>query len=123
MSDSQDETMRYLAQRLTTTYTGLIATCALLPVAITLPEGEVTNLEAVPAVRRVMEIADEQPMPEEHQAELFTGATMWLAAMDLYALLVKNEYAEARASGALGILLIANDALQSLGHWLLETMD
>ncbi|MFE7128942.1 hypothetical protein [Streptomyces sp. NPDC057617] len=120
MSDSEDDMMETLNRRLGTTYTGLVAVCANLPVPIALPTGVVTNTEIIPAVRRVADIAEEQPMPEEQHSQLYTGAVLWLSAADLYELLIKGEYVESRAAGALGILMIANGALTDLGEWLLE---
>lgn len=118
MSDNEDRMLAAVSHGLTVTYSGLIATCAMLPVPITLPEGLVTNLEAVPAVRRVTDIVEEQPMPEEQHAMLYTASTLWLAAMDLFELL-RIEFVEARAAGAVGILMIANEHLGDLGTWLL----
>ncbi|MFD8687833.1 hypothetical protein [Streptomyces sp. NPDC059651] len=118
MSDNEDRMLEAVSHGLTVAYTGLIATCAMLPVPIALPEGLVSNLEAVPAVRRVTDIVDEQPMPEAQHAMLYTAATLWLAAMDLFDLL-RVEFVEARAAGAIGILLTANDHLGDLGTWLL----
>jgi hypothetical protein len=119
MSDYEDATMELLTRRLTRAYTGLVATCAYLPLPITLPTGVVSNLEMIPAVIRVSELAEDQPIPEDQQAALFTGAVMWLAAADLYRMLVTEGWVESRAAGALGILMIANDALVGLGEWLL----
>ncbi|MFF1416551.1 hypothetical protein [Streptomyces sp. NPDC058280] len=122
MSDSEDATMELLTHRLTTTYTGLVATCATLPIPITLPTGDVSSKDLIPAVRRIVEIVEEQPVPEDQQAQLFTGAVLWLAAADLYSMLIKGEFIEARAAGALGTPMIANDALHALGEWLLGNM-
>ncbi|MEU0084912.1 hypothetical protein [Streptomyces sp. NPDC006274] len=118
MADSQDEMMEHIAFRLSVIYTGLVACCEALPLPISLPTGAVSNLETVPAVRRVSEIAEEVPIPEDHQAQLFTAAILWLAAMDLYGLLVKMEYSEPRAHGALAAMLIAHDAVTDLAEWL-----
>ncbi|CAM5366743.1 hypothetical protein SCALM49S_04558 [Streptomyces californicus] len=91
------------AHRLTTAYGGLVACCAQLPLPIALPTGAVTNLEMIPAVRRIEQLAEEQPMPEAQQSALYTGAILWLAAADLYRLLVEEGYVEARAAGVLGV--------------------
>ncbi|WP_052744212.1 hypothetical protein [Streptomyces odonnellii] len=122
MSDYEDDMMETLNRRLGTTYGGLVAVCANLPVPITLPQGVVTNTEIIPAVRRVADISDEQPMPEDQHAQLFTGSVLWLTAADAFQLLIKEGYVESRAAGALGVLMIANDALTDLGGWLLEQM-
>ncbi|MFJ2432955.1 hypothetical protein ACIOWM_07055 [Streptomyces anulatus] len=120
MSDHEDEMMATAVHRLTTTYGGLVACCAQLPLPIALPTGVVTNLEMIPAVRRIEQLAEEQPMPEDQQSALYTAAVLWLAAADLYRLLVEEGYIEARAAGLLGVLMIARDAIHDLGTWLLE---
>ncbi|MFJ8224944.1 hypothetical protein [Streptomyces griseus] len=120
MSDHEDQMMGAAAHRLSTTYGGLVACCAQLPLPISLPTGLVSNLEMVPAVRRIEQLATEQPMPEDQQSALYTGAVLWLAAVDLYRLLVEEDYVEARAAGLLGVLMIARDAIHDLGTWLLD---
>ncbi|MFE5771430.1 hypothetical protein ACFQ7O_24055 [Streptomyces sp. NPDC056485] len=118
MSDSQDQIMKSVAHRLAVVYTGLFTTCENLPIPIALPDGgDAADIKAV--VARVSQIAEEQPVPEEQQAQLFTAAVMWLAAADLYSIL-KMDFLEARADAALGILLIARDAVTALGEWLIE---
>lgn len=120
MSDHEDEMMATATQRLASSYAGLVACCENLPLPIALPTGLVSNLDMVPAVRRIEQLADEQPMPEDQQAQLYTAAILWLAAADLYMLLTQEGYQEARAAGVLGILMIARDAITDLGTWLLE---
>ncbi|MER8083829.1 hypothetical protein ABTZ57_01370 [Streptomyces sp. NPDC094048] len=120
MSDHEDEMMNLAGERLASIYGGLVACCEMLPLPIALPKGIVSNLDMVPAVRRIEQLADEQPMPEDQQAQLYTAAISWLAATDLFSLLVNEEYVEARAAGVLGTLMIARDCLTDLGTWLLE---
>lgn len=117
MSDTQDQIMKAVAHRLAVVYTGLFTTCENLPIPIALPDGGDADIKAVMA--RVSQIAEEQPVPEEQQAQLFTAAVMWLAAADLYSIL-KMDFLEARADAAFGILLIARDAVTALGEWLIE---
>ncbi|MER7807903.1 hypothetical protein [Streptomyces sp900116325] len=119
MSDHEDEMMGLATARLTSVYGGLVACCEMLPIPITLPTGLVTNLDMIPAVRRIEQLADEQPIPDEQQAQLYTAALLWLAAADLYKLLVQEDYVEARVGGLLGILMMARDNLKDLGEWLL----
>ncbi|GGJ81965.1 hypothetical protein GCM10011583_11820 [Streptomyces camponoticapitis] len=120
MSDTPDSMMEAFESRLTTVYIGLVSVCENLPVPITLPTGVVHSKELVQTVRRVADIAEEQPMPEEQHAMLYTGAVMWLAAADLFGILTRTDYVEARAAGGLGILLIAGDSISELGAWLLD---
>ncbi|WEH40781.1 hypothetical protein [Streptomyces sp. AM 2-1-1] len=122
MSDHEEQMTAMVAERLTSTYGALVAACALLPIPIALPTGVVSNLEMVPALRRIETLAEEQPMPELQQSELYTAAMLWLAAADVFSLLVE-EYVEARAAGALGILLTVREAIHELGTWLLTQED
>jgi hypothetical protein len=119
MADSEDLTNEALARKLSTTYTTLAAACDMLPIPITLPRRGVTNIEALPAVRRIVDLAEEQPMPEDVQAHLFTAAIFWLSALDVFAVLVNNEWNHQRAFQVAGCLSVAHDALSDLAEWLL----
>ncbi|MFE0036819.1 hypothetical protein [Streptomyces sp. NPDC059015] len=123
MADDQDKTMRYFSHRLSMVYTALVNCCAHLPIPISLPTKAVDNLSAVPAVRRITEIAEEQPMPEEQHAALYTGSLMWLVAMDVFSILVVNEYDEIRAHGGIAATHVAEDALMELAQWLQAQQD
>lgn len=118
MSDTPDSMMRGLQSSLAAVYIGLVGACEHLPVPITLPTGVLHSSELIEAVRRVAAISEEQPMPEEQQAMLYTGAIMWLAAADLYGMLKHTDYVAARAEGGLGILLVAGDSIGELSTWL-----
>ncbi|MFB6950195.1 hypothetical protein ACFCXP_11245 [Streptomyces niveus] len=118
MSDTPDSMMRGLQSSLAAVYIALVGACEHLPVPITLPTGVVHSSELMDAVRRVSEISEEQPMPEEQQAMLYTGSIMWLAAADLYGMLKHTDYVATRAEGALGILLVAGDSIGDLSTWL-----
>lgn len=118
MSDYQDKTKQAIEHRINITYSGLFAACDNLPIPITLPTAD--DAETVmAAVRRVHAIAEEQPIPQEQREQLATGASAWLAACDLYSLL-RVEWEEYRVEAALGILMIARNALTELGDWLLD---
>ncbi|MFD7016104.1 hypothetical protein [Streptomyces sp. NPDC059928] len=124
MSDNQDEVMETLAAHLSRAYSALATICLNLPIPVTLPAtGAVSNLEAVPAVRRVMDIAEDQPMPEQQQATLFAICAFWLAGLDLYGLLAINEFHIARANSAAANLLMADDHMLDLGVWLFEQQE
>ncbi|MBP2583382.1 hypothetical protein J3A78_003860 [Streptomyces sp. PvR006] len=122
MSDYQDEIMGRIARDLSLTYTILVKACANLPLPITLPTGEISNLDAVPAVRRVSEIVEDIPMPQDAQAALFASCCFWLASMDLYGLLCQ-DFHQARAHSALATLIVTTDSLAELGDWLLGNTD
>jgi hypothetical protein len=117
MADSNDKAMGHLASRLGEIYTALALICLSLPIEIVLPIGTVTNLDTVPAVRRVVEIAEDQPMPEEVQAELYAACVFWLGAMDLYGILTQ-DYHEARTQSAFANLIMAEDSARQVAEWI-----
>ncbi|MCX5286235.1 hypothetical protein [Streptomyces sp. NBC_00198] len=118
MADSQDEIMERLAAHLSRTYKGLALACLHLPVPITLEVTGATNVTAIPAVRRIMDVTIDQPMPEEHQANLFSVCAYWLGAMDLVGILATAEFHTARAHSAFACLLMADQVLLDLAGWL-----
>jgi hypothetical protein len=128
MADREDEIIEALNHGLSRIYTVLVHICQILPVPIALPtsgeNGLVSNQEAYPAIKRVSELASDQPMPEEQEAQLYTGCIHWLAALDLYGLLVANEdWIETRAEGSGANLLYADEALKGLARWLITQRD
>ncbi|MEV7422852.1 hypothetical protein [Streptomyces sp. NPDC091212] len=117
MSDNSDRMIERIGDKIGYTYAALVVVCAALPVPVALPKGIVTSEEIIPAVRRVVEIIDEIPLPEGQQAELFTAAVLWLGAVDLYELLLHTPFEASRAASAMGILLVAVDTLKDLAAW------
>lgn len=120
MSDFEDETTGKLAAHLSTSYTVLATVCLNLPIPVTLPTGAVSNVEVVPAVRRIMEIVEDQPMPQQQQATLFAVCAFWLGALDIYSLLIRDEFATARANSVAANLLMAEDHMMDLTVWLAD---
>ncbi len=119
MSDFEERAMRKIAAHMSVTYSNLVTVCLNLPLPVTLPTGEVSNLETVPAVRRLMTLTLDQPMPEEMKAHLFAVAAFWLGAMDCYGLLFREEVWEvSRAHSAAANLLMADGHLEDLAAWL-----
>ncbi|MEW2164395.1 hypothetical protein AB0912_15585 [Streptomyces sp. NPDC007084] len=121
MADSEDLTAEAIARRLDTQYKMLQRCCVMLPVPINLPDMGAfqADVEAPPAVERTAEIATEQPMPEEAQAALFTACVFWLTGMDLLGIFAIGGWSRVRAHQILKALDISQDALKSLGEWLL----
>ncbi|MEU2180092.1 hypothetical protein [Streptomyces thermolilacinus] len=117
MSDSQDQAMERLANHLARTYVALATLCLNLPLPITLPTGMISQDDVVPAIRRVMDICEDIPMPEDQQATLFAGCAFWLGAMDLYELLA-DDFNMARAHSAAACILMADDNLTDMALWL-----
>src|SRR3546814_4381261 len=79
MADRNDEIMSHLALTISMVYTLLVEVCEMLPVPIGLPiDRHIPAENAVPAIQRVTEVAQDQPMgelqgaqrSEEHTSEL-----------------------------------------------------
>ncbi|WP_052744213.1 hypothetical protein [Streptomyces odonnellii] len=119
MSDYEEQVKHTLSAHLSRAYSGLVAICAALPVPIALPTGEVSNLDTTPAVSRVMELAEDQPMPEEQQAHLFASCSFWLGALDLYGLLTLS-FSTARGYAVAANILMAESHMEDLGAWLAD---
>ncbi|MFF8412852.1 hypothetical protein [Streptomyces omiyaensis] len=117
MSDKRDEILAHIAHELSVTYSMLAMACSNLPVPVVIPTGEVSNVEAIPAVRRVAELAEDITMPVDQQAQLFASCCFWLAAMDVYGLLIANFH-DVRAHSALANLIMATESLEDLLAWL-----
>ncbi|MGI3199643.1 hypothetical protein ACRJ4W_15430 [Streptomyces sp. GLT-R25] len=118
MADHEDEMMSVLAHTISLVYSILVDVCGMLPVPIGLPDDRhIPVTDAVPAVKRVAELAKDQPMGETQEAQLLVGCLHLLAAIDLYALCAAR-YDEARADGAGLNLAHAEDALKRLSTWL-----
>ncbi|MFE4647731.1 hypothetical protein [Streptomyces sp. NPDC056707] len=120
MSDFEDQAMRKMAGHLSESYSSLATVCLNLPIPVTLPTGTVSNVEVVPAIRRVMAIVEDQPMPEQQQATLFAVCAFWLGAMDIYSLLVREEFDVARAHSAAANILMTEDHLMDITVWLAD---
>ncbi|MER7814524.1 hypothetical protein [Streptomyces sp. NPDC096153] len=120
MSDSEDQMMENLAHRLAVSYSALATLCQNLPIEVTIPTGEVSNSEIVPALRRVMEIVEDQPMPRSQQNLLHAACAYWLGAMDLYGLLATVEFHSARGHSVAACLVMADDMMRLLTAWLAD---
>jgi hypothetical protein len=118
MADHNDEVMGALAHSISTVYTILVDVCGMLPVPIGLPTDQhIPASEAYPAIQRVSELAEEQPMGERQGIQLYTGCIYLLAAIDLYALCAAR-YMDTRAEGCGATLLVAEESLRALALWL-----
>lgn len=118
MADREDEVLRALAHSISFIYTMLVDICGALPVRIGLPTDQhIPASDAVPAIKRVSEVAHDQPMGELQTMQLYKGCIHFLAAIDLYALCAAR-YEDTRAEGAGVNLLHAEQELKSLALWL-----
>lgn len=118
MADHEEEMLAALAYGISRVYTILVDVCGLLPVPIGLPaERHIPVDQAYPAVQRAAELAQDQPMGELQEAQLYTGCILLLAAIDLYALCA-STYRETRAEGCGAQLATAEEALKDLYVWL-----
>ncbi|MER8030706.1 hypothetical protein ABTZ78_17305 [Streptomyces bauhiniae] len=123
MADSNDFDQERITRSLIKQYMVLRSACEMMPLPIVLPkqaDGIFDNSEASPAVRRIVEIADELPIPEENRAELFTAALFWLTASDLLAIILGHGWSDVRGFQALAALELSGDALAAFGMWVLD---
>ncbi|GAA0705211.1 hypothetical protein GCM10010193_70340 [Kitasatospora atroaurantiaca] len=121
MSDENERFLHDLMIHIAVVFEALRTACAHLPVPIALADDLDTDVTAtLMAVTRVIEISDEQPMPELRQAQLCTGALHWIAAVDLAALGAHME-GDIRLLASRINLHHAETALLDLAFWLAET--
>jgi hypothetical protein len=122
MSDEFDAKIERITERMAVTYAGLMACCERLPLPIKLPTGNIGGEHAIAAVRRVTEIARDQPIPEEQQAYLYGSCIQWLVAIDLLGLQLIDEHVD-REPGIELNLRGAYETLIALAAWLMESED
>jgi hypothetical protein len=126
MSDEFEVKITYFAKAVADLYGRLVIACATLPVTpIELPtgdDGHPVNLggrEVTDAVRRVMEIGEEMPLPEQHWAELFAACAYWCGAVDLLSLQIAQPEVD-RGPSVTGNLTACESSLADLMDWLAE---
>ncbi|WP_262702030.1 MULTISPECIES: hypothetical protein [Streptomyces] len=119
MSDDRDKIGADLLAALLLIYTELREVCRELPVPIQLPGGTGQVLELLEAVDRCFEIAEDQPIPEDAQADLEMSCLQWLTASDLIGLYRHDVGGyEHRDRAAELALLGAEMSLKNLREWL-----
>lgn len=116
MSDQHEADMEAMWQHFGAVYMLAFAICALLPIPIELPRGIVTNVQMRDALRQVAEIANDQPMPEGEKANLWAGSVSFLAALDLFAVMVE-DYHPLRAEGVEAALTTSETSFTALSEW------
>lgn len=120
MSDQDDQNLIRLVAHVAMVFEALRTTCAHLPVPIALP-GDLAEIDdIITAVCRVVELSDEQPMPELRQAQLGTASLHWIAAVDLTGVAANTE-GDYRLLAAELNLRYAETAILDLGIWLALT--
>ncbi|WP_282698019.1 hypothetical protein [Streptomyces sp. CC208A] len=81
MSDENDRMQTTLAVALVEVYETLRLIGLFLPIPIALPKGpEYKITEMAPAVRRMVELIQDQPMAEEEMALIWGAALTWCSA-------------------------------------------
>ncbi|MFB7228507.1 hypothetical protein ACFCY9_12395 [Streptomyces fimicarius] len=123
MSDFEDETKSHLSSLIGQAYRDLATICASLPISIALPAAvgqEIVLSDAIPAVRRAMILVEEQPLPEGPKDTFVAACCYWLAAVDIFTLLVVNGFHTARALSAAAVLNDADEKLKEISVWLAD---
>ncbi|MGW4850160.1 hypothetical protein ACWEPZ_02865 [Streptomyces sp. NPDC004288] len=107
MSDKHDEEVKYLGEALIRCYLVVAGVCMYLPVPISLPKGPLfDSQELIPAVARVVDLIEDQPVSTELKTGVFTGCLFWLAAAKLFARFVEQG-GDPTAKAELELILIA----------------
>ncbi|WHX19811.1 hypothetical protein QFW82_23570 [Streptomyces malaysiensis subsp. malaysiensis] len=119
MSDEHDELSESLLTALLIQYGELREACQALPVPIQLPVGIGQIIELIEAVGRCFEIAQDQPIPEEAQADLEMSCLHWLTASDLIGLYRHDIGGYDHRDRAAELALLGMElSLKSLQDWL-----
>ncbi|MEV8544533.1 hypothetical protein [Streptomyces sp. NPDC051572] len=118
MADHKDESVGDLALSISMIYTILVNLCGKLPVPIGLPiDQDVPGPATTPAIQRVAEVAEDQPMGDTQVEQLYLGCIYLLAAIDLYEICTVR-FTMTRVEGAAANLLLAEGELNTLTLWL-----
>lgn len=92
MSDNHDRMIQETGEHVGRIYQLIASVCRALPLPISLPDGPVIEgSEAIPAVKRVVEIIDDQPIDDVLKAGIWGGCLHWLAAAHLFTALIDHE--------------------------------
>lgn len=92
MSDHHDRMIQETGDRIARVYTLIVKICANLPLPIDLPSGMIIEgSEAIPAVKRAVEIIQDQPIPNDVQMGIWGGCLHWLSAAHLFTALIDND--------------------------------
>lgn len=123
MSDFEDETRNHLSALIAVAYRDLTVICENLPISITMTapvDKTVVLSDAIPAVRRVMILIEEQPLPETQKDMIVSACAYWLGAVDIFTMLVVNGFHTARALSAAAVLDDADKHLTAISTWLAD---
>ncbi|MER8233485.1 hypothetical protein [Streptomyces sp. NPDC094049] len=112
MSDKHEQDLNAISGPLGSCYLVIAKVCAHLPIPIELPVGIVLDSAvAVPAVVRVTELIQDQPVDEEVQSALFSACLFWLASVKLFSRFTAIKDDPTAGVEIELILLVASDAL------------
>lgn len=117
MSDKHEADMERMWEHFSALYMLTVAICALLPIPIELPRGLVTSTQMRDSIRRVAEIASDQPIPEVEKANLWAGCIAFLAALDLFSIMMEVEDHPLRKEGTEAVLMTSEKSLRALSEW------
>ncbi|AEW94615.1 MULTISPECIES: hypothetical protein [Streptomycetaceae] len=87
MADENNDEHETMGSQIALLYIVIVLACRILPIPVELPR-ETSAGEA--AIRRLLDILDEQPMPDEQKAHLSMACAFWLSAQDLHQLNAAN---------------------------------
>ncbi|WP_019548460.1 MULTISPECIES: hypothetical protein [Streptomycetaceae] len=116
MADRYERMLRAMRVDLTLAYAQLALVCHRMPIPVDLPTHEDIDFQddMTPAVRRLVEIADDLPVDEDTKAGVFMTAIDWLTAVDLWTLLASTGQNTVREMCFTGALVRVRELLAEL---------
>jgi hypothetical protein len=122
MSDASNRRAERVGGIVSSTYSALVTICATLPVPIALPTERMSSTKATAAVRRVIEIISDQPMPDEPKGALTAACIFFLATADLA--VVQITYTDIdRVMEVEAVADVCRNAMYDLLTWVTENQE
>ncbi|MFE7128943.1 hypothetical protein [Streptomyces sp. NPDC057617] len=120
MSDDKDAQVQHLMGHLSAYAEKLDTALAALPIPIRLPQGRQGLIaDFLPAVIRVYSIMQEQPIPDDQQADAAAALLGWITAAELTVVFAKGGMLH-HADAALLSVMYGEGALDDLMEWLID---
>ncbi|MCC9307702.1 hypothetical protein LN042_11440 [Kitasatospora sp. RB6PN24] len=117
MADEEDFETEALAMVIRESYDMLAAACLRLPIPVQLPDTEQRIADKMAAVVRLVDLTEDQPMPDMQRAALGVAALSWITVVDMIAMGI-TRHSDARCLAGLLAFHHLEDAIEQLQEWL-----
>ncbi|AEW94614.1 MULTISPECIES: hypothetical protein [Streptomycetaceae] len=114
--EDESENFAHLVAEIANAYVKLVIACRALPIPVELPNGVILASDAEDAVRRLLDIIDDQPIPEAAESSLVLAASFWLAAHDVLHLHMEEPH-KGRNLEVLACLIGAERYVNEFAEW------